>query len=146
MPTLLVGDEQALAAAPRTEDDADVVVVLFVDLQAGIGHGHLRRRDREVHGRLGPPGVLEVPVRVDVEVVDLAACLVLVGRGVEMGDLADPGTAVDQICPDGFKIVAERAHDPHSGDDDSSVVIGLAHGGQVLLGLGCAALAATGRG
>ncbi len=70
-PLLEVLHEQVRTAAARAEDDADVVAVVVVDLEARVGERLLGRGDAEDDVAIGAPDGLEVhPLRA-VEVVDL---------------------------------------------------------------------------
>jgi hypothetical protein len=133
VPDLLVRNEEALTAAAGAVDHADVVVVFVGDFQARIGERLLGRGNREVDGRVGPAGVLEVHELARVEVLDLSRGLVLVRGGVETSDLADAAAAFDETLPRCVLAVADRAYDPQPGDGDSPRVIGFAHWVFVLL-------------
>src|SRR5262249_47805080 len=68
---------------------------------------------------------LRVHPRATIEVLDLACRLVLVGRRVEVRDLAEARDPVDEVRPRGVDVVADRADDAEAGDDDAAVGIGL---------------------
>ena len=128
---VVVVDHQLLATGARSKDDADVGAVLVGELESGVLQGLLCCSDSEVHALLAAARSLRVhPVR-GVEVPDLAGELRLVRAGVEVGDLAEPGLAADQVRPGGVPVVADGADDTDAGDDDAAVVIGFAHSGSV---------------
>ena len=121
-----VVEHQRLPAGARPEDDPDLGPVLVGDLEARIGQRLLRGGDAEVHARLAPPGGLRVHPVGRHEVVDLAAELGLVWRRVEPGDRPEAGHAVDEAGPGGRDVVADGADDAETGDDHTTVVVGLA--------------------
>src|SRR6185436_5160588 len=121
-------DHQELAAGARAEDDADVLAVRVVDLEARVGDGLLRRGDAEMHLVLAAADGLGVHPGGRLEVVDLAAGLVLVLADVESGDLAEAGHAVDEVRPGGVLVVADGADDAEAGDGDAAGVVWAAHG------------------
>src|SRR5450759_1034987 len=127
LPGRLVADEEALTAAAGAVYDADVVAVLIVDYQPGIGEGHLGGGHRKLNIVVRAAGILEIHPASDVEVTDLAAGLVLVGSGVEVRDLADAASAVDEAIPYGVEALAHGANHPHPRYCNSSRVVRLAH-------------------
>ena len=120
-------DHELLAAGAGAEDDADLLAVRVVDLEARVGDRLLGGRHAVLEADLGPPDRLGVEPRERVEVVDLAGRLGLVSAHVEAGDLAEAAPAVDEVVPGGPLVVADRADDAEAGDGDAAVVVGSAH-------------------
>src|SRR5205807_1923122 len=79
------------------DDDADIVGVHLVRTQARLLDRHLRRGQRELAEAPDVPRGLAVHVVGSLEVADLAGDLAAVLRGVETGDRADAGDALDQV-------------------------------------------------
>src|SRR5207247_5824825 len=111
----VVVDHQALAAGPRTEDDADLGAVLVGQFEARIGQRLFRRRDPEMQARLAPARGLWVHPIGRSEVANLAGELCLVRGRVELGNRPKAGTPVDEAGPGRCDVVADRADDPETG-------------------------------
>ena len=110
----------------RGDDDAHVVWVEFGGIEVGVLQRQPGGRQGELAETAGVTGRLPVHVPLGVEVPDLGGDLGRVVGGVEAGDPADAGDALDQVGPDGLQVVPYRGHEAETGDRHAAAV-GVAH-------------------
>jgi hypothetical protein len=87
----------------------------------GIGHRHVRRRQAVVDEGIHPLGVLGRQPGLRVEVAHFTSDVRGVVGGVEVGDLADAGTAIGDRFPGAVEGIADGRDDAHAGDDDATL-------------------------
>src|SRR5690606_12470305 len=109
------------AADARTDDRTDALGIGLVDLQPGIIQSHERGGQAVVDERLHLLGVLGRDEDGGVEITDLAGDAGAEPAGVEIGDRADAGSAVDDAVPTAGQGVAQRRYHAHAGDHDATL-------------------------
>src|SRR5690606_26077124 len=117
------------AADARADGDADALGRLAFDRDAGVGDRHQRRGHAVMHEGVHLLDVLRRDPLGRVETLDLAGDAGREAGGVEVGDRADAGTAVDDPVPAAAQVVAERRQDAEAGDGDATFWHGWLHSG-----------------
>ncbi len=116
------------AADAGAEDDADVLGVVGVDDEPGIGQRLLGRGHAEDDVLVGATDGLEVHPVLGLEVVDLTGCVAGGHLGIPARDALQAGVALDDVVPGGGDVTADGADDAEAGDGHASVVVRTAHG------------------
>ena len=98
-------------------------VWLCRDREPAVGLRHSSRRERELRETIHAARLLALDPRGRLELLRLAGEAHRVLARVEVRDRARAGLPRDEALPGRFRIVAERRHHPHSGDDDPAPAV-----------------------
>ena len=122
----LVHERRATDAG--AEDDADVLGVVGVDDEPGVGQGLLGGGHAEDDVLVRATDGLEVHPVLGLEVVDLARGMAGGDLGIPARDALQAGVAGHDVLPGGGDVAADGADDAEAGDGHASGEVGSAHG------------------
>ena len=116
------------AADAGAEDDADVLGVVRVDDEPGVGQGLLGGGHAEDDVLVRATDGLEVHPVLWLEVVDLTRGMAGGDLGIPARDALQAGVAGHDVLPGGGDVTADGADDAEAGDGHASGEVWSAHG------------------
>src|SRR5205085_8117685 len=97
------------AADASADDHGEALAIDLFQIEAAVGHRHLRRRHGELRETIGAARVLQVLEKIfRLEVADFGRDLAIVPLGIEGLDSLDSADAIEAIAPEAVDVIANR--------------------------------------